>query len=673
MRHRTVVVVAAFLLAGLLVPATASAFYGDGATIVSADLGRLEQGDDASGSPATSGDGRYVAFQTRARNFFADDDPDPPGKYRVGGVFRRDMQSGAMERVADGDTFNESDNSIVFRGARSPSISADGRYIVFSTAQKLVTSDTNDNIDVYRRDMSLPAAANGAFVLVSAKDGASAPAAYAPRTPPLPGRNPGTEVWPGEAISADGTRVVFRSVEVDSDLPARPTADTPGYNLFVRDLAARTTQLVTRDRITAAPAGGAFGPAGISGDGTTVAWPGQNAPQQTRFLQGERVDPVVTYYLWRRVSEGPAALTRRLTGAVDLDDPACPANGAVGTDPTATGPCYGPLTDTEQSRNDISTKLPALSNDGYTAGFLVGAGPRPNSSTGTGLDAWVTDMHPGVSRKAGSRELTREGAPGEGSSGNQIESTAISGDGRWLALTTSRSRFVLGAIAPVGSFRAFPDARDLYVIDLAGRTVERATRAYDGSDDNGDAGPPTVSADGAAIAFSSSAGNLFFGDANERDDVFRVTRQPEPPSGGLPDAPPPTSTLDGPGSQADVAASDDEPFLRVSPKRQKDGRVVLVVNAPGAGSLDAVARAKFAVKAKKGSRRRRSVEKQVARARARATRPGRVQVVLIVARAYRAQVRSRKGLAATVKLTFKPSRGKVISATTHVTFLASKK
>ena len=35
-------------------------------------------------------DGRYVALQSRATNFFADDDPDPAGRLRRGGIFRFD-------------------------------------------------------------------------------------------------------------------------------------------------------------------------------------------------------------------------------------------------------------------------------------------------------------------------------------------------------------------------------------------------------------------------------------------------------------------------------------------------------------------------------------------------------------------------------------------------------
>jgi len=670
MTGRTVVVTAGFMLAGLLAPVAAPAFYGDGATIVSADLQRLEQGDDASGSPAMSGDGRYVAFQTRARNFFADDDPDPAGKYRVGGVFRRDLRSGALERVADGDTFNESDNAIVFRGARAPSSSADGRYVVFTTAQKLVAADTNVKLDVYVRDMTRVPGAPGAYTLASAKDGGDVPASYGAFSGDA--NQVGSDAWPGAAISANGRKVAFRTVEVSSDLPNRGGLTTPGFNLFVRDLDAKMTTLVTRDRSTGDPMGGAVGgPAGISGDGTTVAWSGQNAPAQTRFLTGESQDPFATFYLWRRVADGPAAPTRRITGEADLDDPGCPPNASIQPDGTLRGPCYGPLTTREEGVGGISNRLPSLSADGYTVGFLTAAGPRPNIQTGTGLDAWVTDMSPGVSRKSGSRELTREGQ--DATANGQVESATLSPDGRRLALTTTRSKFVLGAPRPIGTFRAFADVRDLYLIDLPANTIERASRAYTGGDDSGDASSPTLSGDGSSIAFASTAGDLFFGDANERSDVFAVFRGPEPPGGGLPDAPPPSATEDDPGAQVDLGTDAAAPFLRVSPRRQKDGRVVLVVNVPAAGALDAVARARVPVGVVRKGRRRRTKEQQVARSRLRAKAAGRVSIVLVAARRYRSLVKRKRGLSATVKLQFKPARGPTLNESVRIVFAVGGK
>ena len=83
--------------------APAGAAYEPGAQLVSASPDAASRATRPRQRAAISGDGRYVAFQTRARNFFADDDPDPPGAFRVGGVFRRDLEPGALELVADGD------------------------------------------------------------------------------------------------------------------------------------------------------------------------------------------------------------------------------------------------------------------------------------------------------------------------------------------------------------------------------------------------------------------------------------------------------------------------------------------------------------------------------------------------------------------------------------------
>ena len=50
----------------------------------------------------------------------------------------------------------------MLRGAANPSVSDDGSKVVFSTAQQLVPQDTNDNVDVYERDMNVPVGASRA-------------------------------------------------------------------------------------------------------------------------------------------------------------------------------------------------------------------------------------------------------------------------------------------------------------------------------------------------------------------------------------------------------------------------------------------------------------------------------------------------------------------------------
>jgi hypothetical protein len=221
----------AMLVAACATPAASQAYYGTGAEPVSVHLERLEQGDDGSGFAAVSGDGRHVAFTTRARNFFADDDPDPPGSYRAGGIFRRDLATGRLDLVADGNVFRKSDDELVLRGAQDPSLSADGRYVVFHTAQQLVPADTDDHVDVYLRDMNVPLRADGAYELVSALGAYEAPAS------PSPAGNPGSETYRGAAVSADGRYVAFRNVAATADLPAG--------QVLVRDRRLGATRVVT--------------------------------------------------------------------------------------------------------------------------------------------------------------------------------------------------------------------------------------------------------------------------------------------------------------------------------------------------------------------------------------------------------------------------------------------
>ena len=61
---------------------------------------------------------------------------------------------------------------------------------------------------------------------------------------------------------------------------------------------------------------------------------------------------------------------------------------------TATGPCYGPLSEPESSLASIALAAPGLSADGYTVAFLAGAALRPNITKSSGLDVFLTSMVP---------------------------------------------------------------------------------------------------------------------------------------------------------------------------------------------------------------------------------------------------------------------------------------
>jgi hypothetical protein len=649
----------------LVLPARSDAAYiAPGANIVSASPVLREEGDDSSSQGDVSADGRFVVFRTTARNLFPDDVVDPPGEYYAGGIYERDLSTGALSLVALGDLRKATDDSALVSGATAPSVSGDGRYVAFTTAQALVPADTNGATDVYVRDMSVPRTDPHAYDLVSALDGGDVPASYAPPTPDTPGADPGADSSPGTAISDDGRMVAFSVREQPTNLPDHAAVDVPAGQIFVRDRTTRHTTLVTRIMATGQPVQSpasfpsAMGAVEISGDGTTVLWAGQFAADQTRFLNGEASDPRTYYYLWRRIADGPSAPTRRITGASDPDDPAC--NGTYTPNPTATGPCYGPLAENEQGFGTISATAPAMSYDGRTVAFTVAGAPRP-LDLGVVPDLYVTSMADGVSRKAGTTELTREGTGRDGTDSAPITGLAMSEDARWIVVITQRVRFLLPALSLLGDVRATPQTSDAYLVDMGQRTIQRAVHAYTGGDPDGGIGnQPSISADGRRIVFDSSADNLFFGDANQRADVFSVDRQDAaPPSPDDTEVPDPPAPLLPPPAAAAAAKK-----LSVSVGRAKAGRIRVKVKAPAKGTIDVAVRGKAPDKdgVQRGS------AKLLASAKVKVTKKRDVTVDVTLAKKYRSGLRKAGSLDASAAVRFKPAKGDALERTVNVRF-----
>jgi Tol biopolymer transport system component len=636
MRARLAVAVLAFSL--LVLPAGASGHWGNGARILSGSLQRGEQADAGTQSVAISPDGRYVAFQTRARNLFPDSYVDPDGRYTQGGLFRSDLETGALELIALGDARRVTDDALVTRGAQDPSISADGRYIAFSTAYQLAPADTNPNLDIYVRDMSRPIDDPAAFELASALDGTDSPPAYTSTA-----GTAGSVLTRGASLSADGQKVIFRTTSISTF--SGPS--TPVRQLYVRDRAAKTTTLVTRT-IEGAPAGGAKDGA-LSADGTTVAWTGSNAGLQTRSMNGERPDAGLDFYLWRRVADGPAAETRRIAGKYDPDDPACPPDEVVQNVFDATGPCYGFMSFYEgEIPYNVDGKVPALSADGWRVVFVSRTPVRPTNQ-GNNHDLFVTDMRPGVTRKLGTLELTREGTiTTDEATSAQIDTLALSADGNRIAFTTVRSQFILSSPRLLDDPVSVPPAvTELYLLDLPSMTLQRVTRAYDGGEiDRGvvDGVPVSISGDGRRIAFVSGATNLVLGDANEDQDAFVATQPGSTESAALLEPP----FVGGSSSRPGLGGA-KKPRLAVRVARTHAGLRV-TVKAPGPGRVRVRARSRVAVK---GAGRER--ERTVASKTARTSAAGRATIVLTPARRYRSLVRRTGRLRARLEVTFTSS------------------
>jgi Tol biopolymer transport system component len=101
-----------------------------------------KQGDGESFGGAMSSDGRYVVFDSNARNLVNDD------TNKKADVFVRDRKLHTTRRLSVSSRGRQGD-----KASFGPTISADGRYIAFaSDATNLVSGDTNKDTDVFVRD-----------------------------------------------------------------------------------------------------------------------------------------------------------------------------------------------------------------------------------------------------------------------------------------------------------------------------------------------------------------------------------------------------------------------------------------------------------------------------------------------------------------------------------------
>ena len=100
------------------------------------------QANGGSAEPSISADGRFVAFQSDAFNLVPENTPSGSD------IFVRDRFTNATTLVSIGLGNEANDYSF------SPSISADGRFVAFiSRASNLVPGDTNNNNDIFVRDL----------------------------------------------------------------------------------------------------------------------------------------------------------------------------------------------------------------------------------------------------------------------------------------------------------------------------------------------------------------------------------------------------------------------------------------------------------------------------------------------------------------------------------------
>lgn len=360
----------------------------------------------AGSGQATSHDGRVVVFETAAPLVPWDDN-------EVEDVYLRDFSSDATVLVST--TGGEVGNDI----SSEPTVSADGRYIAFTTwATNLTTSDTNGpTLDVVVKDMQ-----TGTITLVSVTNGGKQ-------------KDGGSQVG---VVSDDGSSVSFQSFA----RLARTDQDRR-EDVYVRDLAAGRTYHASR-----LPNGKDVrqhvGNGDLSGTGDVVVFGDANNLWARDVSAGE------TVRFWHEPSEPPC----QPNPIGSAGRPAISGDGRW----AAFSSCALDLPGEDGHHSDIyrinlrtgavkrvhdngdgDSFLPSLSRNGRYVGFASDAGDLVPGDAAGMPDAFVADTRTGA--------ITRASQAPDGSDGDNWSATTditISGDGQTLVYTSYAHNLIPG-------------------------------------------------------------------------------------------------------------------------------------------------------------------------------------------------------------------------------------
>lgn len=329
-------------------------------------------GDESNGrsfNPVISTDGRFVAFESSATNLI------PYDNNNLCDIFIRDLQgTGITERVSVASNGGEANG---FSGA--PTISADGRFIAFSSeASNLVPNDNNYSFDIFIRDRQ----GNGTTERVSVASNGDEANDYSN--------------YP--SISANGRFVAFES----SATNLVPNDNNRKLDIFVRDLEKNGIT----ERVNISTNGGeadfsSFSPA-ISADGRFVAF-----SSEARNLIPDDNNYLCDIFVRDRQGAG---ITERVNISTNGDE----TNGIMD------------LPDSGQ---------PAISADGRFVAFISDASNLvPNDNNGV-VDIFIRD------RKNAATERVNISSNGDEATSFSMR-PAISSDGRFVTFDSGANNMV---------------------------------------------------------------------------------------------------------------------------------------------------------------------------------------------------------------------------------------
>lgn len=448
--------------------------------------------------------------------------------------------------------------------ARQPAISADGRYLVYSTAASNIgPGDANGLSDVYVHDRY-----TGASDLVS--------------------QSSGGQIGNGDSsqpsISPDGGYVAFASLATNFAPESNPVvngAEVNARDVFLRDLRNSTTTRVTRGGGSLSGIGGSFDPS-VSQDAAYVAFasldrqvagPGDcndvhDVMVWERATGAVRMVPVGTTQSTcgtgesaypglgqaNRASQSPSIsadgrfiayssdgynidATRPDSHKYDLPQPPLSTDPVLGTNIFVWDRTTGMSSRIDNAAggaepNGDAGFVPAISRDGNHVAYMSSASDLVAGDVNGVRDTFRFNRTTGATQ----RVSQQAGANGDGqtctttstTSCQSYEGPAISSDGRFVAFVSGATNLVQPDANATG--------RDVYVRDFADQSLSRVNVNDSGAQAAGSTvgSAPAISWDGRYVAYASNATNLVAGDVNGMADIFVSDAAPStpPPFGG---------------------------------------------------------------------------------------------------------------------------------------------
>jgi Tol biopolymer transport system component len=347
--------------------------------------------------------------------------------------------------------------------SREPSVSADGRYVVFSSsASNLVSGDANNVSDVFLRDTT-----NNTTTLISVAAGGAAAGNARSEEP---------------SISADGRFVSFTSFA--SDLVGGDTNSQP--DIFVRDVQAGTTRRVSAD---------STGP-NFTGN------PNDSSAEPFTSANGDFVA------FTSRASDMVNGVTDRVD-ATTPEGQSGKVNDVFLRDLTSNDPATAVKMVSVNTAGNVSGNArsfdASVSADGRFVAFRSDASDLVGGDSNGKRDVFVRDMQAGVTTRI---SVATGGGQGNGDS----DSPSISQDGRYIVFSSMADNLAAGD----GN-----QDRDVFIHDrTTGTTTLVSLNQLRTASGNGTSFEPTISQEGRYVAFTSGASNLVTGDNNGSTDIF---------------------------------------------------------------------------------------------------------------------------------------------------------